>query len=182
MRIWILLIAVTMGLVACNSEAPTEEVTLPEPPNNEVSAPSSLTGVFNSNTGVLRGIDFSMDKTAVSGAESADQVESNDNSMMYSVDINDSEFVDLIYTFSGDQLSQIEMDVYASDVAAADTYYQDLVSYFNNKYLPRESLWDGAVNDVPFTTFVQKVEDPENPGVIVFYERMSEASAAVYGE
>ncbi|MCB0706958.1 MAG: hypothetical protein KDC34_16700 [Saprospiraceae bacterium] len=183
MRTWILLIAVSMGMIACNSETPSNEVvSLPVPPNNVVAAPASLQGVFNPTGGVVRGVDFTMDRSALKATETGEEVESNDTSVMYSFDLNDYEFVDVIYSYSGDNLNQIELDIYAADANAASTYYMDMVNYFNAKYLNRESLWDGAANGVLFTSFVQKVEDPENPGVIVFYERMSEASAAVYGE
>lgn len=173
MRNFILLFAALLALVSCQSGTTTEQTTeTAAAPNNFVEAPELLAGLFNPNAAVFRGLDFSMDMTAAMAQEKAGLVEQVGNSATYSIDFNEQEFADLSYETDGTSLKKIQVDIFAATPESAVQYHQALKTFFDQKYQPRTAeIWDGSEKGTPFSAYLQLIEDPQAPGVLIVWEK-----------
>lgn len=164
-----------IGWTACQSGATTEETTetATAAPNNPIEAPDLLAGLFNPNAAVFRGADFSMDMAGMMAQEKAGLVEQVGNSATYSIDFNEQEFADVMYETDGSMLKKIQVDLYAATPESADNYYQALKGFFDQKYLARTAeIWDGSEKGVSFSAYLQLLDNPEAPGVLIVWERI----------
>lgn len=168
-----LLLAGFFSLAACSNSGEQQEAAAAAPTatNNAADVPASLTAIFAPNSGVFRGVDFSTAKEALMGMEKAELVAQTDTSASFSVDLNADEFADFEYLFRNGTLAKITLDVYSKDAASADAAYNDLKTFFDAKYLPRATLWDGMEKEALFTAFLKKMtDDPNSPGVLAVWE------------
>lgn len=154
-----------------NAAADGESYT---PPNNTVEVPASLAFLFAPNEGVLRGHDFSSTKEQIKGSESAELLEDNDNSIMYSLDLNTTDFADITYEFGGTDLDKIIVDIYTENLEAASQYEKMLEDFFNQKYQEQADLWDGSEDGLLFTANVVNLNEEESPGLVIFYEEIKQ--------
>jgi hypothetical protein len=172
-RLSFLLLLALFGLYACQSGTTTEQTTeTAAAPNNFAEAPELLAGLFNPNAAVFRGLDFSMDMTAAMSQEKAGLVEQAGNSATYSIDFNEQEFADLSYETDGTSLKKIQADLFAATPESAVQYHQALKAFFDQKYQPRTAeIWDGSEKGTAFSAYLQLIEDPQAPGVLIVWER-----------
>jgi hypothetical protein len=167
-----LLLAI-IGLFSCQSGTTTEQTTeTVAAPNNFAEAPELLAGLFNPNAGVFRGLDFSMGMTTAMAQEKAGLVEQVGNSATYSIDFNEQEFADMAYETDGTVLKKMQVDIFAATPESAAQYHQILKEFFDQKYLPRTpEIWDGSENGTAFSAYLQLIDDPQAPGVLIVWER-----------
>jgi hypothetical protein len=172
MRNFIFLLAF-LGLFSCQSGTTTEQTTeTVAAPNNFVEAPELLAGLFNPNAAVFRGLDFSMDMAAAMAQEKAGLVEQVGNSATYSIDFNEQEFADLSYETDATSLKKIQADIFAATPESAVQYHQALKAFFDQKYQPRTGdIWDGSEKGTAFSAYLQLIEDPQAPGVLIVWEK-----------
>jgi hypothetical protein len=163
-----------LACMSDNSEAQKEalrEVILSSP-NKEASVPGQFSDLFYPNTGVFRGIDFTMDKGRVKALESGRPLDETNTELKYTININldPEDFVDYAYEFDEKGLARIVVDIYSSNEAQAQATYEEVTTMFDRKYKKRAELWDGAEKGVPFSAFVSITE--EDPGVTIIWERI----------
>ena len=168
----ILILASLLAFTACQSGNQTDAEEAPPLPNNQVDIPASWSALFNPNSGVFRGVDFTMTQEQVATAESAEKVSEAAGSATYTLDLNENEFADIHYSFADGNLQKMQVDVFSSDAASAEAAGEELTNLFNAKYQSRSNLWDGSEKGVNFTAFVKVFDSEENPGMTIVWERM----------
>lgn len=154
-------------IFSCNKRAVNEKSAQDQESEIKiVQVPNSLSKIFN-NKEVFRGTNFYHSSADVKNFEKEfNLVKSNDSNLIYSLDLNENDFVDITYYFKNDTISKIQLDIFASDKEKARTYYQDLSSYFDLKYTKRKKIWESENNEKPFTIFAELLES----GIYIVYE------------
>lgn len=140
--------------------------------NKTVTAPNSLSKLFNPNSKVFRGIDFAATPAVVKQTETADPLKSpTSNRLKYSLDLDGQNFADVQYEFSGNVLQKIQVDIFTTQLQQAQTLYNDLQAFFDQKYQKRKKLWDASENGSNYTAFVKLMSKPSNSGIYIVWER-----------
>jgi hypothetical protein len=166
-------------LVSCKNESqPAAQnttdtpVTQPAaPPVEKVTPPASVAALFTPDQGVLRGVDFTATPAKLAELEKTSPLKKTATNVTYSTDLDADNFADVKYTFKGEQLNKIEVDIFAKDQAAAETFHKDLTAYFDKKYQKRATLWDGTDNNTNFTVFEKPIVQTKNFGTYIVFER-----------
>ena len=130
--------------------------------------------IIQPNKGVLRGIDFSMDKTTVKSIEKAPLDKEWANIIRYDIDIdiNKQKFIDITYKFNNEeQLTTIQVDSYVESIAEAKELYQELQTYFSKKYGHHENFWEIKDQQHKVDVNLTFYNDTEDPGVLIVWER-----------
>ena len=130
--------------------------------------------IIQPNKGVLRGVDFSMDKTDIKNTEKANLDREWPNIIRYDIDIdiNKQKFVDITYKFNNqEQLTVIQVDSYVESVVEAKELYQELQTYFAKRYGHHENFWEIKDNNHLVDISLTFYDDTEDPGVLIVWER-----------
>jgi len=130
--------------------------------------------IIQPNKGVLRGIDFGMDKTAIKNTEKANLDREWPNIIRYDIDIDiqKQKFVDITYKFNNqEQLTVIQVDSYVENIAEAKELYQELKTYFCKRYGHHESFWEIKDKHHKVDISLTLYDDTEDPGVLIVWER-----------
>lgn len=127
--------------------------------------------VAKDSKGVIRGVDFTMNKQAVKTKEKKANFvnEQQDGSLLYDIDLNENEFVDLNYIFNENQeLTSIKTDIYSKSNAAARQMYQTFEKHFNDTYeTVNKTTWKGK----GLTAHLRLLSSSKDNGVIVEWRK-----------
>ncbi len=131
-----------------------------------------LQQIIKDNTGIVRGIDFTMNDTQIREKETASFVKEESDGLLFDLDLNETEFVDISYAFGADKvLSKIEMNAYLKDVNTATSLHEELKSFFNKSYQKQEKSWTGKQQGISYKVSTQLLENPKDPGVVVSWTK-----------
>ena len=126
MKNTLLLLLITLFFIQCQNEA-----DLPDIAKFSTIAQT----IIQPNKGLLRGIDFSMDKTAIKSTEKANLDKEWANIIRYDIDIDmdKQKFVDITYKFNNEeQLTVVQVDTYVESLDEAKELYQEMKTIFAN--------------------------------------------------
>ncbi len=118
----------------------------------------------------FRDIDFGMSVNEVKSKEGDQPSEEEEGFLLYSHDLNDTEFMDVSYTFAEGALSQISAEIFADNPESAKSHFQKFSSRFNNECVQHGNIWDCETTTGQFSVFA-KLLDEKSPGVSVTWEK-----------
>lgn len=128
MKLYRLFLMVAAGgmLVSCGSKAPVKPVP---------AAFSLFETVLKDSAGLVRGADLGDDPEVVRQMEyDSALVVSNKYALIYDYKLPEERALNLKYTFGGNALQKIEMDVFLASEGQADTLTQDFKKYYSKKF------------------------------------------------
>lgn len=162
------------GDTAATKADGTSAAAVTVPPNNLATPPANLSNLFSPNEGVLRGIDFRDNKEQISQKENEDNAtKSTTNSLLYSVDLANTDFSDIRYEFDATKnLKKIEVDIFCKSTSAAKDYHKALTDFFDKKYKKRSQLWEGSEAGITYTIYSKLITDTGSSGVYIVWEKI----------
>ena len=156
-----------MVVVSCQNSTNQNEKEENSKAIKRIAVPQSLTELYTSNKGVLRGIDFSSSRNQIMNVEKSSNLrERGSNILKYSIDLNKTNFADIEYSFKNSKLQKIQVDIFRTNGVASNQLFRDVKGFFNEKYKIRKSIWEGNEGGKTYTIFAKQVKN----GVYIVYE------------
>lgn len=171
MRLFYFGIVIILAMSSCQSNEQNDE---PSTSSDEIEVvrednvlSSTLQTILLSEDKVVRNVDFSMTKPQVEAIEQLEIVKATDKSTLYSIDLSDTDFADITYTYDNNgNLSKVQIDIFTANKAGTTTYLNEIKNYFDKKYAKVDNLWDGT----DYTVFLKEFTNSDN-GLYAVWEK-----------
>ena len=171
MRLFCFGIVMILTMTACqsntqNNETPTSSDEI-EIIQEEGLLSSTLQTILLSSDEVVRNLDFSMNKAQIEKIEQSEMVESTDEGTLYSINLSDTDFADITYTYDDNEnLTKVQIDIFTENEESTTAYLNEMENHFDEKYMKVDNLWDG----VDYTIFLKEFTNNDN-GLYAVWEK-----------